>query len=166
MIHLRVEPAGAKRIRIAGIDPVVLDCLHALPEILEQRDTPAARQRLLPDPTTTDKEANAEWQHHVAPELRHLFVAAGETVARDLTGLTPDGQLTFSASHIAAWMSAVNQSRLILGELFQITDADMETTEFDVQTPKGVAILRIHVLGYLLQLLIELETGHGPETTV
>jgi hypothetical protein len=161
VINLRVEPVDSKHIRISGIHPVLLDCLHALPEILEQRDTPAARQRLMPDPTTTDTKANTEWQRHVAPELRHLFVAAGETVARDLTGLTPDGQLTFSTSHVAAWMSAANQSRLILGELFHITDADMESTDFDVKTPKGLAIFRIHVLGWLLQLLVDLEAGHA-----
>ena len=164
MIHLRVEPDGVKHLRITGIDPVVLDCLHALPEILEQRDTPAARQRLLPDPTPADIETNDEWQRVIAPDLRHLFVSAADTVVRDLTAVESAGQLSevaFPVEHLAAWMSALNQSRLILGELFKITDADLETREFDVNQPKGMAILRIHVLGYLLQLLVELEAGHA-----
>ncbi len=160
MIQLRVEADGPKHIRISGIHPVLLDCLHVLPEILEQRDSPAARKRLLPDPTTTDAQFNAEWLLAVAPELRHAFVVAGDTVARDLTGVTTDGQLTFIAEHLNAWMSALNEARLILGEIFQITDVDMESADFDVKTPKGLAIFRIHVLGWLLQLLVDLEAGH------
>ena len=159
MIHLRVQLHNEKHIRISGIAPALLDSLQALPEILEQRDTPAARQRLLPDPTAGDANANAEWQRLIAPELRHLFVSAGETVLRDLTGITPAGEVTFAAEHLNAWMSALNQARLILGELHGITEADMEQADFDLSTAKGLAVFRIHVLGYLLHLLVELEAG-------
>ena len=160
-MHLRVEPVDSKHIRISGIHPVLLDSLHALPEIFEQRDSPVARQRLLPNPTTTDEIANAEWQLAVAPELRHAFVAAGDTVTRDLTGVTTDGQLTFVAEHLNAWMSALNEARLILGEIFHITDADMESADFDVKIAKSLAIFRIHMLGWLLQLLVDLEAGRA-----
>ena len=158
MITLRVERSGEKHIHVTGLDPVILDCLHALPEIFDQRDQPAARRRLLPDPTT-DRAINADWQQTITPELRHMFVAATDTVTRDLTGITPDGELTFAVEHLNAWMSALNEARLILGELFHITDADMDTPEFDVTTPKGLAVFRIHVLGYFLQLLVELEAA-------
>jgi hypothetical protein len=160
VITLRVERSGEKHIHVTGLDPVILDCLHALPEILDQRDQPAARRRLLPDPTT-DRDINADWQQTIASELRHMFVAAGDTVVRDLTGVTPDGELTFAAEHLNAWMSALNEARLILGEVFRIADADMEAPEFDVTTPKGLAVFRIHVLGYFLQLLVELEAGRA-----
>ena len=165
MIQLQVEPAGEKHIRISGINPVVLDCLHSLPEILAQRDSPAARARLLPDPTTTDEKANSEWQRLIAPELRHVFVSAGETVARDLTSIAPDDRdphflgLTFPIEHVAAWMSVLNQTRLILGELHKVTDEDMSVSDFDVRSRKGLAVFRIHVLGYLLHLFVELEGG-------
>lgn len=172
MIHLRVRPHNEKYIRITGIDPVLLDSLHALPEILEQRDSPNARSRLLPDPTTADTSINAEWQRLVTPDLRHLFVSASEIVMRDLTGISPDTnqpllhEVTFSVEHLNAWMSALNQTRLILGELFHVTEADMESTDFDLQKPKGLAVLRIHILGYLLQSLVELEGGHESEASV
>jgi hypothetical protein len=161
MIRLRVEAVGVKQIRITGVDPVVRGSLFALPEILDQRDLPAARQRLLPPPTAGHEEINADWLLAVAPDLRHAFVSAGETVIRDLTGLTEKGELVFAADHINAWMSALNEARLILSEVFQITDADMETADIDVTTPKGMAIFRIHVLGWLLQLIVDLEAGHA-----
>ena len=172
MIHLRVRPHNEKHIRITGIDPVLLDSLHTVPEILEQRDTPAARARLLPDPTAADASINGEWQRLMAPELRHLFVSAGEIVTRDLTAIGPDAEqpqlreITFPAEHLRAWMSALNQTRLILGELFKVTEADMERDDFDLKTPKGLAVFRIHILGYLLQLLVELEGGHESESSV
>ena len=164
MKHLRVQPDGEKHIRITGIDPVLLDCLHSLPETLEQRDSPAVRDRLFPDLTTDDDDANRDWQQFVAPELHHLFASAGETVVRDLTAMQSDPthadllQLTFPAEHLPSWLTAVNQARLILGEVFDVTESDMDDTDFDLKTPKDLALLRIHILGYLLELLVA-QTG-------
>jgi hypothetical protein len=166
VIQLQVEPVGEKHLRISGINPVVLDCLHSLPEILAQRDSPAARRRLLPNPTTADEKANSEWQRLMAPELRHMFVSAGETVARDLTSIGPDDRdpqllsVTFPIEHTPAWMSALNQTRLILGALHKVTDKDMSESDFNLKRAKGLAVFRIHVLGYLLHLFIELDSGH------
>jgi hypothetical protein len=63
-------------------------------------------------------------------------------------------------------MSALNEARLILGERFQVTEDDMNAADFDVRTPKGLAIFRIHILGFLLQLFVELESGDEPETNL
>lgn len=165
MIHLRVQPDGPKHIRLTGLDPVLLDGLFALPEILPALDRPKVRSRLLPAPTSAETEINTDWEAHVVPELRHLFVAAAETVLRDLTLLEdPDHnlrrQLRFPAEHRAAWISALNQARLILGQLHAITEADMTQEDFDLETARGLAIFRIHVLGHLLQKLLELT---GPD---
>ena len=166
MIHLRVRADGPKNIRISGLDPVVLDSLFALPEILEQRDKPGIRDRLLPPPTESDEALNTDWQQNVTPELRHLFVTASETVLRDLTGVVPDPrakhlqQLTFPVEHITAWLSALNQTRLILGELHDVTEADMALSDFDLSEPRSLALFRIHVLGYLLEHLVKLAGWH------
>lgn len=170
MIHLRVEPDGPKNIRITGIDPVVLDSLFALPEVLEQRDKPGVRDRLMPPPTESDEALNTDWQQNVTPDLRHLFVTASETVLRDLTGVKPDPQakhlqqLNFPAEHLNAWLSALNQARLILGELHHVTEADMAITDFNLSEPHGLGLFRIHVLGYLLEHLVKLAGGH--ETSI
>jgi len=178
MIDLSVRPVDARHICISGIEPFLADCLQGLGEILEQRDSRKARERLFPNLTATDDKANAEWQQQITPEMRHLFVSAGETVARDLTALQPETpetgclQVTFSAEHVNAWMSALNQARLILGELFSVTEADMNATHFDVHSEETLAIVRIHLLGFLLQLFIELESGEteergdGPQASV
>jgi len=172
MTELRVERANEKQIRITGIAPVLAVMLREVPVILEMRDSPAAKNRLLPDPTSANEKANQEWQQIVGPELHHLFVSAGETMARDLTGLVADphdintGQLEFPVEHLRAWMSALNQARLILGEIHQIKEEDMNEANLDPRDPRDLAALRIHLLGYVLQSFVELETGHEPQASI
>ena len=165
MNHLRVQAVNHKQVRVGGINPFLAACLQELPEILAQRDHPSARRRLFPDPTAGDREANADWQRLMEPELRHLFVSAAETVARDLAALQPDTsekdclETAFPAAHVSAWMSALNQARLILGELHHVEEPDMTREQFDLQDARQLAVLRIHVFCYLLQLFVELESG-------
>ncbi|MCX7887670.1 MAG: DUF2017 domain-containing protein, partial [Verrucomicrobiae bacterium] len=64
-------------------------------------------------------------------------------------------RLCFPADHLNAWMSALNQARLILGERFEITEDDMNRPLLNPVKPKDAAVFQIHVLGYLLQLLVD-----------
>ena len=172
MIDLRVERLDEKHIRISGLTAMLTVMLRELPEILELRDSPDAHTRLFPDPTAGDEKINKEWQQMVTPELRHLFVSADEIVTRDLTALVIDErepelhEVTFPVEHVNAWMSALNQTRLILAEVHKINEEDMDRQDFDPQNPKHLAALRIHLLGYLLHLFVELETGHEPQDRV
>src|SRR5258707_6023248 len=45
-------------------------------------------------------------------------------------------EITFPVEHLSAWMSALNQTRLILAEVHKIDEADMERQDFDPQDPK------------------------------
>jgi hypothetical protein len=172
MTDLHVQLVDAKHIRISGIAPVLAAMLREMPEVLEMRDSPDAHSRLFPKPTRANDKINKEWQQMVGPELRHLFVSAGETVTRDLTALAVDEedaeayQIEFPVEHLRAWMTALNQARLILGEVHEINEEDMNRADFDPQSPKHMAALRIHLLGYLLQLFVELETRDEPESSV
>ena len=167
MIPLRIELIDAKTIRLTGIAPLVADCLQRLDEILAQRDSPAARQRLNPNPST-DEAINAEWEQFVAPDLRHLFVTATETVVRDLTALQLDPQgenrfcVAFPAGHLDAWMSAINQARLILGEQLQVTAADLERWDLDPRNETDLGLIRLHLLGWLLGVLVGFSSGSEP----
>jgi hypothetical protein len=167
MKHLSIELAGEKYLRITGIDPLLAGSLFELPRLLEQRDRPPSRHRLYPHPFRPDPPANEEWHRLMDDDLHHLFVSAGETVERDLTGLEPDShhkqhrQLLLTAAHGNAWMSALNQARLILAEQHAVTEADMTNEELDPHRDKDRALFKIHVLGYLLQLFVE-QTGGAP----
>jgi hypothetical protein len=151
---------NSKHVRIGGLNDLTAHCLLRVPEILDQRDL--AGTRLLPQPTSNEK-ANDEWRRLIAPELRYLFVSAGETFARDLAGLKTDSRhsgdthITIPVEHISAWMSALNQARLILGEVHRLDEHDMNNFELDVKQEKDLAVLLVHVLGEILHLLVEFE---------
>lgn len=165
MSELRVQSIDAKHIRVSGIEPFLTYCLQGLGEVLEQRDLPSVRGRLFPNPTAADQRLNNDWEKSVTPELRHIFVTAGETVFRDLTGLKEDAQVppqyevTFPAEHINAWMSALNEARLILGERFHITEGDMDKISLEAPDEKTLAIVKVEMLGALLYLFVELAMG-------
>ena len=154
MSPLRVYAVDDKHLRISGLDPLLARCLYRVPEILDQRDRPEIRARLFPDPLPGEAETNAEWHRLMDADLEHLFLSAGEIVARDLTGLQAD-QLTVPAEHHRAWMSALNQARLILGEQHGITESDLNRTDLDLHQARDRAVLEIHVLGLLLHRLVE-----------
>ena len=169
MNPLRVSAVDEKDIRISGIPPLLVFCLRELPHILEKRDTPDARGRLFATPTRDDPKINADWEQFMVPELRHLFVTAGETVGRDLAKLEEESAenhsccITFAAAHLNAWMSAINEARLILGELFGVTEQDMNREDLDLEDPKQFAVLKIGALGWLLGHLIAFATGESSE---
>ena len=155
MNGLRVRSVGAGDVRMSGLEPVMAAVLLEVPAILENRDRPEARRRLLPDPLPGDPLATAEWHRLMDGELLHLFASAGEVFERDLRGLRPDlGEITFPAKHLAAWMSAINQARLILGELHAVGEEDMTLQNVDADESRRGAIARIMVLGYMLEHLV------------
>jgi len=161
MIIPRVESVDAKTIRISNIDPVLAHCLYEIPDILAKRSAPGAHERLFQDLIADDAAANADWHNYTTPELHHLFASAGDTITRDLTGLA-DKQVIFPAVHLDAWLSALNQTRLILAALHNLTETDMEIRQLDLTDPRHHALLRVHLLGDLLYLLIAHSQGGQP----
>ena len=151
---LRVLALNDNRIAVRGIDPMMAYCLHELPAIVNLREQPGLRPRFFPDLVETDESINRDWHETVDADLHHLLESAIETVTRDLTGLDED-QVSFPSEHLPAWMSALNQARLVLGELHAVTEADMHRTGLDMSRPRDKALFEIHLLGYLLQLLVE-----------
>jgi Domain of unknown function (DUF2017) len=146
MTQLHIEPADEKNLRVTGIDPLLAGSLCEVPRVLEQRDQSPSRDRLYPDLFRADAPANDDWHRLMDDDLRHLFVSAGETVERDLTRLEPDPahkdcvQLLLPAAHVNAWMSALNQARLVLAEQFAITEADMTNEDLDPRRDQDLAV--------------------------
>ena len=88
--------------------------------------------------------------------------AAGETFRRDLTLLEPAaGAIVFPAEHLKAWLSAINQARLVLSETHQLDARDMAREELDPSTERDAAVLQVQILGYVLQTLVERALGEG-----
>jgi hypothetical protein len=154
-VRLHVH-AAANGIAIEGIDATVAYCLHQVPDLLRQRESPETRRRFYPDVLPSDDPRNAEWHRLMDADLHHLFESAAEVLTRDLASLEiTRGRLVFAASHASAWMSALNQARIVLSEQHRLDQRDMERTDLDAVSPRDRALLQVHVLGLVLQLLVE-----------
>lgn len=161
MNGLRLKKVGEDRVRISGIDWATVACLLEVPNILPEAKAGKARERLFP-PVSSEAKVNDDWQQLVTPELEHLFASAGETFAKDVEPLKssittrPVNELTIARQHCEAWMSALNQARLILGAKHDVTEHDMDEEGFvQMSEAKQQAVLRIHILGYVVQLFVE-----------
>lgn len=169
MTTLAIREAGRDKVRVTGIDWVTLTCLAEVPEILKRSTTGPARERLYQGVHPTDEKMNEEWRSLITPDLEHLFVSAAETFARDIEPLAKASHppvalrdLVIARAHCEAWLSALNQARVILGAQHDVTEVDMDQREFeDPSNSKVQALLRIHVLGVLVQLFVEFLSGNG-----
>lgn len=158
MNGLRVEPLPSGELVIAGIDSLLAACLYRIPEILCQREQPGVRERLFPDPVAGDTSFNADWHDHLDGELHYLFASAEETLVRDMARLDGD-RLVIPAEHGGAWVSAINQARLVLGEQFRLTEADMDRGDLEPGNPRDLAAVQVHIYGWLMDRLLDATTG-------
>ena len=153
---LGVRALAHDRLVLTGVDATVAFCLRQVPAILAHRDADWMRERMYPDAVPHDAARAAEWRRLTQPELRQLFEAAQHTLEADLAAFEPRrGRVEFPASHLKAWMNAVNQARVVLTEQHQFDARDMQRAEFDAASSRDAALLQIQVLGYLLQVLVE-----------
>lgn len=150
------EPDGSLVVR--GVTPLHAAMLAAVPELLEC-DDPRVRSRLLPE-TYEDPDEEEQWRRHVTPELEHLFASRAELIGGDLRALELDDDMTFRLrippGHETAWLTGLNAARLALFELHDLEDVDMERDPGELGDPeKELALVRIHVLAYLQEMLME-----------
>jgi len=103
------------------------ELLRTLPEQLRALltaggpDDPALR-RLFPAPTMDDEAANAEFERLMRDELVAERLASLETMERTLEAER------LSEDELVAWLSAINDLRLVLGVRLEVTE---ETTVAD-----------------------------------
>ncbi len=142
MTPFTMEKAGDDAVRICGGDGVAYELFRDVPEILRHRSDPRVRERLFPDIMSDDEEASSEWHETMDPELEHLFASAEEIVGRDLATIQ-DGVIEISAEHVPAWISALNQARIILSEIRRADEIAMEFDEPDPGKPEDPDAVRM-----------------------
>ncbi|MFA6561621.1 MAG: DUF2017 family protein [Verrucomicrobiia bacterium] len=162
-LHLQRLPDGS--LCLAGMDEHWRHVLASVPALLAEPQPPAVRERLLPTPSSKES-INRDWRELIAPELEALWRANHELMAADLGRLEKDTahrkcwRVVFPANHAAAWLSVINQARLVLGSRWDVTEKDMIRPAEDLKpTERDHDIFLIHLLAYVEQLFIETEEG-------
>ena len=163
MTPLHLERLSDGRLCLAGIDESWRHLLGGVTALLLEPQPPSVRERLLPKPTKHEA-INRDWNEWVVPELEALWRANHELMAADLGRLEKDPahrgcwRVVLPSNHAAAWLSALNEARLVLGSRWDVTEADMtRPMEEFTPTERDNDIFLIHLLAYVEQLFIQVE---------
>ncbi len=152
---LSPNPDGS--IRLESLDPWLVVILREIPTLLDPDQPDAARRRLYSLPSDDEEQAR-EWERLVHPELFALVATAQEVVRRDLDEIEMDeegGRITIPAKHVNVWISALNVARLTLGSVHEFDEDDMEGLEPTGYSDRDMARVKVYLMGWLQQMLIE-----------
>lgn len=159
----KVERQASGAVELSGLAPWVVAILRELVSSDEvQPGTPMA-SRLYPDPYDNEDD-NEEWRRLVHPELFALYASSRAILARDLESLRiedDEGELVarlhIPAEHVQAWLHALGAERLSLAEEHALSELDLDQEELEVTDERSAALARVHLMGWLQQLLVECE---------
>ena len=156
---MRLRRTSTDSWELRDIHPLLATFLSELPKVAARHKK--AQARLYPDPIggVAHAEFRRDWKEHVRPELERLFASSRDIVARDLSapgGHNHGTEVAIPCAHLEAWLSALNQARLVIVEESNFTEADLDHHEpTDLATQRGLSLLKIHFYGHLQELLIE-----------
>ena len=156
---MRLRRTSTDSWELRDIHPLLATFLSELPKVAARHKK--AQARLYPDPIggVAHAEFRRDWKEHVRPELERLFASSRDIVARDLSapgGHNHGTEVAIPCAHLEAWLSALNQARLVIVEESNFTEADLDHHEPpDLATQRGLSLLKIHFYGHLQELLIE-----------
>ena len=154
------------QIELCELDPFLAELLRQIPASAKPGGVPAAEQRLFSRPTIEkESEASAEWKLYVEPELRRLFQTATETVAGDLEQLNGNEKslanrtLRIPSKHADAWLSALNQARLVIAAKHNFTENELnDHCHSPIGSRRDLSLFQVNFYGFLQEFILrELE---------
>jgi hypothetical protein len=149
-------------IEISELDPFLAELLRQIPTSANPDGAAVAEQRLFSSPTT-GKEADfcAEWKVYVEPELRRLFQTATQTVSTDLEQLNGNEKslanrtLRIPSKHADAWLSALNQARLVIAAKNNFTESELnDHCHSPIGSRRDLSLFQINFYGFLQEYIL------------
>jgi len=149
-------------IEISELDPFLAELLRQIPASARPDGVPDAEQRLFSSPANRkETELCAEWKMYVEPELRRLFQSATETVAADLEQLNGNEKsvanrtLRIPAKHADAWLSALNQARLVIAAKNNFTESELgDHFRSPIGSRRDLSLFQINFYGFLQEFIL------------
>jgi len=155
------------QIELSELDPFLAELLRQIPTSADPGGVAAAEERLF-SPPTDGKEAEicAEWKLYVQPELRRLFQTATQTVAADLEQLNGNEKsfvsrtLRIPSKHADAWLSALNQARLMIAAKNNFTETELnDHFRSPIGSRRDLSLFQVNFYGFLQEFILrELES--------
>jgi hypothetical protein len=149
-------------IEISELDPFLAELLRQIPASTNPDGAPAAEQRIFSPPINGKAtEFCAEWKMYVEPELRRLFQSATETVATDLEQLNGNEKslanrtLRIPAKHSDAWLSALNQARLVIVAKNKFTENELnDHFHSPIGSRRDLSLFQVNFYGFLQEFIL------------
>lgn len=162
----------ANVLEIAELDPFLAELLRQIPESTRPDGTEAAEKRLFSLPVDApNSEICEEWKLYVQPELRRLFRTATETVESDLKMLNGTAKpfanctLRIPTKHAEAWLSALNQARLVIAAKYNFTEGELcDHYRSPIGSRRDLSLFQVNFYGFLQEFILqELEAESSGE---
>ena len=111
-----------------------------------------ALARLFPDGYTDDAEASADFRRYTEPGLRQQKREALRTAVQTLT----QERVTLTPEQAEAWLRALNDTRLVLGERLGVTEEwDELVADLEPEDPRLALFYVYDRLTYLQEMLVQ-----------
>jgi hypothetical protein len=150
------------QIEIAELDPFLAELLRQIPASANPGGAPAAEERIFSAPANgSEPELCAEWKMYVEPELRRLFQTATQTVAADLEQLNgteknlANRTLRIPVKHADAWLSALNQARLVIAAKNDFTETELnDHLHSPIGSRRDLSLFQVNFYGFLQEFIL------------
>jgi hypothetical protein len=149
-------------LEISELDPFLAELLRQIPVSANPDGLAAAEERVFSAPAAaTEQELCAEWKLYVQPELRRLFQSATATVADDLRQLE-NGEKPFAncalripREHSEAWLSALNQARLVIATKYNFTEQELgDHYRSPIGSRRDLSLFQVNFYGFLQEFIL------------
>ena len=163
----------ADALEVSELDPFLAELLRQIPESTKPDGSEEAQNRLFSLPADPrEEELCAEWKVYVAPELRRIFESATETVEGDLHQLNGNTKpfanctLRIPIEHAEAWLSALNQARLVIASKYAFTDGELcDHYRSPIGSRRDLGLFQVNFYGFLQECILqEMEIREGSDT--
>ena len=150
------------QIEIAELDPFLAELLRQIPASANPEGASAAEERIFSRPAKgSEPELCAEWKMYVEPELRRLFETATQTVAGDLEQLNGNEKnlanrtLWIPVKHADAWLSALNQARLVIAAKNNFTEMELnDHLHSPIGSRRDLSLFQVNFYGFLQEFIL------------
>ena len=148
-------------IEFAEVEPIEAELLRQISGLCDLTGDPKIEERLFSSPAeASEVQFLDDWEEYVKPELRHLFASARKLVEDDLARLQDDngkgGQLFVPLAHGDAWLSTLNQARLILATRYDFSEAELSSPDLPKSfSRRDLVLLQINFYAAIQERIID-----------
>lgn len=162
---------GESLLEFIALDPFLAELIKQIPSAADPRGEISATSRLYSCPidATAGSDAvtenlKADWEDFVIPELKLQFGSAIAQVQHDIQEYLCEAEgddddfpyrLQIPMDHVDAWLSALNQARLVLAARFAFTDEELSRPfQSKLTSLRDLALYQISIYAFLQELII------------